>query len=332
MTRILRSAVLVIAAATLSCSGPMMAAFGESNDVVVIRSDTAGAKAARALVEALRAESDWIVGEELFQTTIANPSRLSGLTNRRHIVLLGTWDDPEMTDLVMSRIRGLEPGGPPKVRVVEDIWAKGQIVMAVIANDEAELVEYVHRNGTDIAEELVVATRERLARNLRDLVEKTGFHLEMEDRFGWSLCPPQGYDLHTTNEERGLVFFRRVRPDRTLFVYWRSGSEDDVTEEFVVTTRDELGNLYFDGDKIEWRRDFVVERIEFRGLPALCVSGWWGNRDLVGGGPFRSYCFFEPSQGRVYLVDAALFAPGMDKTPLMRNLDAALHTFRAATR
>ncbi|MFH1503016.1 MAG: DUF4837 family protein [Candidatus Eisenbacteria bacterium] len=330
MTRIMRLATLALLAALLSCGGPMVAAFGESNDVVIIRSDQSGAEAATLLNRALTAESDWLVGEERFQTTIAGPSRLSGLTNRRHIVLLGTWDDPEMADLVSSRVRGLEPAGPPGTRVVTDIWAEGQVVLAVMGKDGSELSEYIREHGADIADELELAARDRLAGSLRDFVEDTEFDVEMEGRFGWSLCPPRGYDLHTANEDRGLVFFRRVRPDRTLFVYWQDGGDADVTQEFVVATRNRLGTLYFDGDEIEWRREFVVASVDFGGRPALEVSGWWGNRELVGGGPFRAYCFAEPSQGRVYLLDAALFAPATDKTPLMRNLDAALHTFRAA--
>ena len=76
-----------------------------------------------------------------------------------------------------------------------------------------------------------------------------------------------------------------------------------------------------------WRRELAVEAVEFAGRPAVRLSGWWGNRALVGGGPFRSYCFFEPSQRRVYIIDVSLFAPGVGKVPLMRNLDAVAHTF-----
>ena len=84
---------------------------------------------------------------------------------------------------------------------------------------------------------------------------------------------------------------------------------------------------YFDGDVIEWKRPVEVEQVDFLGRPAVRVSGWWGNRTLVGGGPFRTYCFYEPSSERVYLLDISLFAPGVDKTALMRNLDAIAHTF-----
>ncbi len=329
MMKMLRMAACAAVLLALSCSGPMVSAVGESDDVVIVRGTGAG-EAVGALDDALSMESSWLVGEPDFKTTITAVDRFDDVANRRHIVLLGTWDDPQMSRLVRSRVGEISPGDPPRPRLVEDIWARGQVVLAVMADTPDELTRYVSENAFDLKDALDEAARDRLAASLRALVDDTDVVKDMNARFGWSLCPPSGYDLFTGDEGEGLVFFRRVQPDRTIFVYWQDGTAADVTEEFVVTKRNEMGSLHFDGDEIEWQRDFTVERVEFAGVSALCVSGWWGNRALVGGGPFRTYCFFEPSQGRVYLVDAALFAPGLDKVALIRNLDAAMHTFQAA--
>ncbi len=323
--------MLLCAAALLglSCSGPTVAAVGESDDVVIIGGAGAGA-AVDALNAALTMESSWIVGEPDFKTTTVGPDRLDDMASRRHIVLVGTWDDPDMSRIVRSRVGQMSPGDPPGSRVVEDIWAKGQVVMAVMADSEQDLESYVSDNAFDLKDALDNAARTRLAKSLRDKVAGTGAIEDMDQRFGWSLCPPSGYELFPGDEGEGLVFFRRVQPDRTIFVYWQDGDGSEVNEEFVVTKRNEMGSLHFDGDEIQWQRDFTVETVDFAGYSALRVSGWWGNRELVGGGPFRSYCFYVPSQKRVYLIDAALFAPGLDKMALMRNLDAALCSFRPA--
>jgi hypothetical protein len=149
----------------------------------------------------------------------------------------------------------------------------------------------------------------------------------LENRFGWSIAPPTGYDFFTTHADQGFVFFRRTRPDRTIFLSWRDALSDQVTEEYALAWREQLAAGYFDGDATEDKRPLILESVDFRGRPAVRISGWWGNRDLVGGGPFRCYCFHEPSQNRTYLLDTSLFAPGMDKTSLTRNLDAIAHTF-----
>ncbi len=329
MKRIIGTVACAAALLSLSCSGPMVAAVGESDDVVII-GGTGANDAVTAFDDVLTMESSWLVGEPDFKTTVVGTDRLDEMASRRHIVLIGTWDDPEMSRIVRSRIGEMSPGDPAGSRLVEDIWAKGQVVMAVMADTPEALTAYISDNAFNLKDAFDKASTERLARSLRDQVEGTGAIEDMNTRFGWSLCPPSGYDLFPGDEGEGLVFFRRVQPDRTLFVYWQEGEASEVTEEFVVTKRNEMGSLHFDGDEIEWQRDFTVETVDFAGYQALRVSGWWGNRALVGGGPFRSYCFFVPSQNRVYLVDAALFAPGLDKVALMRNLDAALNTFRPA--
>ena len=172
-----------------------------------------------------------------------------------------------------------------------------------------------------------LAVLARLSASLRATAVKAGMAQAMSERFGWSVSPPTGYDFYATDGADGFVFFRRTRPDRTIFVYWTSRGPEFVSEQFALSRREELAASYLDGDTIERNRPIEVEHVDFMGMPAIRVSGWWSNRDLVGGGPFRTYCFHEPSSDRLYLVDISLFAPGLEKTPLMRNLDAVAHTF-----
>jgi hypothetical protein len=149
----------------------------------------------------------------------------------------------------------------------------------------------------------------------------------LSERYGWSLSPPTGYDLISSAASQGFVFLRRTQPDRNLFVCWRKGGSELVTKDFALGMRQELARRYYDGDEIEWKRPLAADTVSFAGTTALRLSGWWANTRLLGGGPFRLYCFAVADQGRVYLVDESLFAPGMDKVPLMRNLEAIAHTF-----
>jgi hypothetical protein len=67
---------------------------------------------------------------------------------------------------------------------------------------------------------------------------------------------------------------------------------------------------------------------------ALRVTGLWQNQTaqagFAAGGPFRTYCFFDPGTKRLYMVDIAVFAPGMSKEPYLRQLDIIAHTFRTS--
>jgi hypothetical protein len=319
----------VIAAAALlaaGCGGPVVTAAGESDDLVIVRDDAART-AGHALVAVMESPVEWLLGEQAYRVTDIPPDKFKLYANRRHLLLAGVWGQGGVADLVRRRVRGLDRESPPSLVLVQDIWAKGQVVGVIMGRDDADLAQYIERAGPEILDRFEGAAVRRAARILRERGAETGMKAALEERFGWSLAPPQGYELFATDSEEGFAFLRRTDPDRTVAVYWQDGEPDFASAEFAIAKREELGQRYFDGDEIEWQRELAIETVEFAGRPAIRLAGWWANRALVGGGPFITYCFFEPSQGRLYLVDASLFAPAMDKVPLMRNLDAIARTF-----
>ncbi len=311
----------------LSCSGPVVTAVGESNDLVIIHDGEATGRARNQLVRAMESGVDWLLGEAAFNTTVTTPTIARDLRNRRQILVVGIWNGGDVEREIARKIRSLDRDAPPRLHIERDIWAKGQTVGVIMGGSEDALVEYISEHGPELLSEFETAVRARAVDKLRSAAAESGATDELGRRFGWSLAPPTGYDFFTTDAADGFVFFRRIRPDRTVFVFWQEGEEHFVTEEFVVSKRAELSRHYYDGDEIEWRRPLRIEPVEFAGRSALRVSGWWGNRERVGGGPFLTYCFYEPTQGRVYLVDATLFAPSMDKVSFARNLDAVANTF-----
>jgi len=322
-----RQVLCLLALTTLlSCSGPVVVSVGNSNDLVVI-CDPGAPDISRMAIETLEAGQSWLLGEPLFKTTLTTPEQSGDLKNMRHVLLVGVRGDgaAEMAERVFP---GLSDDEAPEFRITEDIWAKRQVVGFLVAPDERSLALWLSEHGEELRTSLADAAVGRLSSVLTETAEEAGMSAAMEERFGWSISPPTGYDLFTTNVDDGFVFFRRTGPDRTIFLYWTDGGAGAIDEPYALTLREEIAGAYFDGDAIEWNRPVVAERVEFLGRPAVRISGWWGNRELVGGGPFRSYCFHDEASGRIYLLDVSLFAPSYDKTALMRNLDAIAHTLR----
>jgi hypothetical protein len=311
----------------VSCSGPTLSAVGEADDLVIVTADDASDRLLQTVVSVGERPEAWLLDEPVFKTTVRRLSEIKGVTNRRHVLLVGTWDDG-MGAYAERRFEALERGAPPGLVLAEDLWAEGQVAGAVVGPDEASVMTYLNENAAGIMTRFELAAERRLARNLCATGEAERMAEALIERFGWSLCLPKEYELFTTPGDAGFAFFRRTRPDRTVFVAWRQGGAADVTEDEATRWREQLSRMYLDGDEIEWRRPFFADGVTFSGADAVRLSGWWANRELVGGGPFLSYCFAVPEQGRVYLVDASLFAPGFDKTALMRNLESILRTFR----
>jgi hypothetical protein len=318
--------MLALLAGALSCSGPVVTAVGDSNDLVIIHSD-GQERLLEPVVSAMELPVEWLLGEPLFDPTLATPAGAKELRNIRHILLVGTWDEDDLAGFARQAFPKLGPNDPIGLRLTEDVWAKGQLVGAIMGSTEEEVLAFLDERGPEAAREFAAAAVRRLAERLKSDADESGMTATMLERFGWSLAPPTGYDFYTTNESDRFVFFRRVRPDRTVFVYWEEGEPGVVTDDFAVARREELASTYLDGDTIERRRPLDIRRVDFLGRQAVRLSGWWANRELIGGGTFISYCFYEPSQGRVYIVDVSLFAPGFSKMSLMRNLDAIAHTF-----
>lgn len=319
---------LLAVAGLLSCSGPVVTAVGDSDDLVIIHDEDAS-ELVELLVTIMESPSDWLIEEPVFKTTLTTLEKSGDLKNLRHLLLVGTWDSGSVGEMVRKLFPGLKEDSAPTLLLTDDVWAKGQVVGAVMGADSRAVASFLREHGNRVLTDVELAVRERLSASLRQTAVKAGMAEAMSERFGWSVSPPTGYDFYATDGGDGFVFFRRTRPDRTIFVHWTSGGPELVSEQFALSRREELAAHYLDGDTVERNRPVEVKRVDFLGLPAIRVSGWWSNRTLIGGGPFRTYCFHEPSSDRLYLVDISLFAPGIGKMALMRNLDAVAHTFTA---
>lgn len=331
----MRKAMLLLglAAWTLalgSCFGPIVPALGESDDMVIV-SDPEVAAAAAALAAALETEVSFMPGEKTFRTTLTSAREMGDLRNRRHLVLLGTWEAGEVRNLARRRLAQVRPGTPAALTVENDIWADGQVVAAIMAPDEDQLLAFVAEHGDEIRYALEEAAVDRMMKTLCRRAGETGVTAMLSERYGWSLCLPPGYDLISTHEDSGFVLFRRTRPDRSIFLYWEETRGDPPTAELLMARREWLADKYYDGDETERLRPVEIETVRFAGREALRISAWWANRGRVGGGPFRSYCFDDGGTGKSFIVDVTLFAPGLEKTPLMRSLDAIARTFSMAS-
>ncbi|MCK4510767.1 DUF4837 family protein, partial [bacterium] len=285
---------LLAVAGLLSCSGPVVTAVGDSDELVIIR-DQGSVKLAELVVDAMEARCSWLLGEPAFKTTVTTLERSGDLKNLRHVLLVGTLDGGAVGEMARKLFPDLPEDAPPTFSVTDDVWAKRQVVGAVVGADSEAVAAFLREHGDRVRTDMEAAALTCLATSLRETAVRAGMAQAMFERFGWSVSPPTGYDFFTTDSGDGFVFFRRTRPDRTVFVYWTDGAPGFVSEQFALAKRDELGARYLDGDVIEWKRPVETDRIDFLSRSAVRVSGWWSNRTLVGGGPFRSYCFHDPS-------------------------------------
>lgn len=320
--------LLALVTVLAGCTGPTMPAFGETDDLVIIMDQAAGSELRGELAAVFEAPDPWLVGESAFDVVFATPDQLSDHTNWRNLLFCGTWNGGRVGEVVRDRIPGVPLTDAATFATTTDVWAGRQVVATLMADSEERLVALLRVQGASVRDRLITDVRARLVTALRRDAASSGFGAALEDRFGWSISVPEDYELDTGAERDGFIRFDRRRPDRYVFVSWRPGAAGEVTREYALAERDRICSLYHDGDTVQERRPALADTVLLGGLPALRLRGWWGNTELGGGGPFVSYCLYAPDDARIYYIDASLFAPGIDKAPLMRHLDGVLMTFR----
>ncbi len=321
--------LLCLALSLASCSGHMMSAVGESDDLIIVVDSGVYGSTGSLLKKTLSGKRPWMLGEPAYEVLLTTPRDFGDLRSRRHILLLGVWEEGRVADLVRKSVAGIPISGPIELHIATDVWAKRQVVATLMGDSQAELTSYIESHGDELLETLIAAARERLVVGLCEDAADAGISVMLEERYGWSLCLPSGYEFDSGAAEQGFVIFGRTRPDRFVFVRWTDSEEgEEITRDSLIAARDAVCRAYHNGDKVELRRPVLVDTVSFSGRTALRLSGWWGNMDLIGGGPFRTYAFHDAEDQRTYIVDVSLFAPGLDKTPVMRNLDAIANTFR----
>jgi len=222
---------------------------------------------------------------------------------------------------VLARIQQ----GEAYVFFKREVWAEDQVLGIAVARDRSVL-----RQKIDTEMDAIFTTMEdhldrRMEQQLyaegeQDLLERALF-----EEFGWTLRIPEGYALERKLPEEGFVWLRKRVPDRWLFVWWGAARDEiELNDEWCRKKRDEIGRSLYHGDSVA--EILSVEEAVVAGKPAIKVCGLWENRERIVGGPFRSYSLVDRASGRVYMVDGAVYAPGIRKAAYLRQVDLIART------
>jgi hypothetical protein len=84
----------------------------------------------------------------------------------------------------------------------------------------------------------------------------------------------------------------------------------------------------YGGDRMD-RARVRFEPLRFAGRPAVRMRGYWFNDASAPAGGYFETCFVpDRKPGRTWAVDLVVYAPGREKTTLVRELRALAETFR----
>ncbi len=193
-----------------------------------------------------------------------------------------------------------------------------------VAADKEELCRGLIRYKDRIRYSLEKEIKERIFSLTYTRGENEKIKERLETNYHFSLKVPKGFQLSERYAAGNFLYLFTHYPDRSIFIHWSDG-EKELNPFDLITLRDSLTYLYYDGDYVA-RKYTTYQETKFFGLPAVKIQGVWQNDKEIIGGPFISYAFNY--KGKFYLLDGTLFNPGKRKLNNLFQLSVILLTFQ----
>ena len=326
----IREWFLLAALLLLSC-GHLPEGVGSNHEVMVMIDENQWPRFRGALQEVFEKKVFTAQEERVFTVRRGRPEEFDFYKKWKNLILLATFDHPGPTAELMEQFLSAEArekvaGGEAYLFVRKNVWAQGQEVFFLAAQTEEELTERLAENSDHLFELMEAALNAKIT----GIIYEQGRQPELERRlfedYGWTLRIPEGYSVVKELPAERFVWIRRQQPQRWIFVHWESSPDVAFTAQECIRWRDRVGEKFYEGDRVV--PDYVAaEEMAFAGRRALKIAGIWENKELLVGGPFRTYCFYDQDAGRRYMVDAAVHAAGTEKEPYLRQVDLIIGTF-----
>ena len=324
-------ATLVMILPVTACENLPLTA-GDFNSIIATAAPELWGEVEGDLVPALEKTVFTVRDEKIFTVTPGMLGTESWFKLRRlkQQLVIGTEADPWMIP-VLAKARELVV--PPQITQVESVWARGQAVTAVVLEEGRE-VEGLRELTPALSELYVDWFRSRSVARMFITDPNTELSRQLAENHGFTLTVPAVYGYEATDS---VHIFRNDNPDpseliRQFTITWESPIQPNFGVEELLAWRARLVDGYYDYPQVIDQERVVEGQETLNGSQAYFYQAVWQNPpgEYPAGGPFVVRSIDCPDQGRRYLVDAWLYAPGKDKFEYMVQLDEIVSSFRCS--
>ncbi|NJD19525.1 MAG: DUF4837 family protein [Gemmatimonadetes bacterium] len=320
----------ILAALALAACESTSVAYGEYNGIVAAMDPALWEQTSAELYAALEPTIVTVRDEKTFTVTYQDPSlpEWRDLRRFRQLLLVGTGDEPWMRE-ALDEVAG-EVSGPGRYSA-EDVWARGQHVTLILVSAASA--------AADLRSHLPEVNR-TLDAQFRAWVVERMFTTGVDSALADTLLAAGRFELFVPEVYRwsrrdSLYQFRNDNPDpseliRNISVTWKSPIPPDMQPEGILAWRAEVAAAYAEPQDADLSA-VDAGPFRYRGQPAYQIRAVWLNPPEVGwpaAGPFITRAVICLSQNRMYLLDAWLYAPAMDKYEYVIQLETILDSFR----
>ena len=306
---------------------------GDENSIIVTVAPELWEAVEASLVPALERTVFTVRDEKIFTVT---SGELGGenwalLRRLKRQLVLGTPADPWM-ERALAKVE--EAVVPPQIAQVENVWARGQVATRVILEEGSE-VAGVTELLPSLAELYDRQFRARAVARMFVTDPDTVLSRQLAEDHGFTLLLPTVYRYETVDS---VHIFRNDNPDpseliRQFTVAWQSPPQEEFGVEDLLAWRARIVDGYYNHPQVVNLDRVIESRTVLHGNPAYTYQAIWENPpdEYPAAGPFIARVVDCPDQGRRYLVDSWLYAPGRDKYQYIIQLETILDSFRCSS-
>lgn len=308
--------------------------FGDADSIIIAVPDSAWAQYEEVIERALEPRTFTVRDELIFKLTQTDPNLApwGDLRRFQNVLVIGQPDDPWVQQ-ALEEAEGDIPA-PPALLEVEDVWAQNQTVRVVLLPEGA---------GPEVAAPLLEEAGSTYLREFQEYAYRrmfaSGKDVALADTLareaGFSLLLPEVY--YWEEVEPGTFIFRNDYPDpssliRSILVTSRPSAEVEMTASTALQWRMELAEQYTQPPQVTDTTLAVSTRGGSGAANRIGIQGVWSNPpgEWPAAGPFLTRLVECPGQGRTYLLDAWLYAPGVPKYEYMLQLEYILDSFECS--
>jgi len=333
--RFVAGPILLVLVGLMTTGCEKVIAYGLPNEVAVVASPDLLPILQDSILAILAPVVPPLRNEGTLRVTFENPDgpnwtlrRLAGQE-----VLIGSRNDHFIAQ-ALGETRSGEGGTPPALISADDVWARNQEVDILLVDP----LEDVLSQAVPLLQELRVQLDKRFRKGMGERMFVSGTDEALRDslleNFGFGLVLPKVYDGISRDS---IFIFRNDNPDpgeliRQVAVTWVSPIPTvDMEVDSLLGWKERISETSYSYPQ-SVHREGVLARIKSAGGPdASEIVGTWFNppgSPWPAGGPFFLRTVRCPSQDRLYLLDAWLYAPEKDKWEYLLQLETILESFQ----
>ncbi|MEZ4720880.1 MAG: DUF4837 family protein [Flavobacteriales bacterium] len=233
----------------------------------------------------------------------------------------------------------IDPTNQTSVLVRKDVFAKQQLQIIVVLNSIRDLGDVVDNRLNQILWEFHHAELNRLISRNRAFGSKV-LNAEVADKTGLQITMQQDFEIAKDGHD-----FLWLRLDREKPV---GGYQHQINQGILLYARPYQDTAQFtDSSLLEWKRSINSQYVEgpngshmdvsyklyppeFRTISFLEQSakeirGLWrmeGVKGVFMGGPFYSLSFYNPKDGKQWMVEGYVYGPQFNKRAFVREVEA----------